>query len=139
TPFLVVTILAGGFGGLSWIARAPGRHDSTLAAAHAGENDAKASDKVDKPPEPAPVDEKLEALWADLASEDEAKAWRAAFALAAAPKDATMLFKGRLKPVVADADHLTKLIRDLDSDEFDARERASTALKEAGEVAVPHL
>jgi hypothetical protein len=94
--------------------------------------------KEPKPQEPA-IGEKLEALWADLASDDEAKAWRAAFALARAPKDAATVFKARLKPITVNANTLAKLIRDLDDEEFDIRERASTELKTVGELAVPLL
>ena len=56
---------------------------------------------ADKPERSAPVREKLLALWADLADDDEATAWRAALALAAEPKDAITLFRGRLSVVAA--------------------------------------
>jgi RNA polymerase sigma factor (sigma-70 family) len=144
---LAATFLAAGAGGLALHAR-PADPDAALAspaaagdelAAKPQEKAARPPDKDVKPPEPMPVGEKLEALWADLASDDQAKAWRAAFALAAAPKDAATLFTGRLKPVVYDADRLAKLIRELDADDFDVREKASAELKTAGEVAVPLL
>jgi RNA polymerase sigma factor (sigma-70 family) len=146
---LAATFLAAGAGGVTLYARPADPGAAVTVAAPAPEADEPAAkppeksdkppEKADKPPEPAPVGEKLEALWTDLASDDQAKAWRAAFQLAAAPKDATRLLTGRLKPVVVDAERLAKLIRDLDADDFDTRERASTELKNAGEVAVPHL
>jgi RNA polymerase sigma factor (sigma-70 family) len=139
---LAATFFAAGAGGVTLYARPADPGAAVIVAAPAPEADdpaAKPPEKADKPPEPAPVGQKLETLWADLASDDQAKAWRAAFQLVAAPKDATRLFTGRLKPVTTDADRLAKLIRDLDADDFDARERASEELKNAGEVAVPHL
>jgi RNA polymerase sigma factor (sigma-70 family) len=145
---LAATFLAAGAGGLTLYARPADPGGAALVApapeadepaAKPHEKDAKPPDKDAKPQEPAPVGEKLEALWADLASDDQGKAWRAAFALAAAPKDAAALFAGRLKPVTYDAERLAKLIRELDSDDFEVREKASAELKTAGEVAVPLL
>jgi RNA polymerase sigma factor (sigma-70 family) len=136
-----VAFLAAGAGGLALYARSTTTTGVALAAPAAEPvgQDTKPPAKDAKAYEPAPVGEKWAMLWEDLASEDQGKAWRAAFALAAAPKDAMQLFKGRVKPVTADTDQLAKLIRDLDSDEFDVRERASKELKEVGEVAVPLL
>jgi RNA polymerase sigma factor (sigma-70 family) len=138
---LAATFLTAGAGGLALHARSTASIGVAVQQPppDTGGQDAKPPANDAKPPEPAAVGAKLEALWADLESDDRAKAWRAAFTLAAAPKDALLLFKGRLKPVTADADRLAKLIRDLDNDEFDVRERASKELKEAGEVAVPLL
>src|SRR5262249_44103705 len=70
---------------------------------------------------------RLDALWADLASPDEAKATRAALALAAA-KDAVPFLKDHLKPVKADAKRVAQLIEQLDSDDFPKREEAAAEL-----------
>lgn len=133
TLLLLASVLAVGAGGLAASTRSGDPTGVPVAsAAEPGGQDA-------KPQEPAPIDPKLAALWADLASEDEGKAWRAAFALAAKPKDATLLFQGRLKPVTVDAERLNKLIRDLDSDDFETREKASAELRNTGELAAPPL
>lgn len=70
---------------------------------------------------------RLESLWADLASPDEAKATRAALALAAA-KEAAPFLKEHLKPVKVDSKRLAKLIEQLDSDDFAKREEAAAEL-----------
>jgi WD40 repeat protein len=76
---------------------------------------------------------KLERLWEDLADEDAATAYRAAWALVAAPKKAIGLFKEHLKPLpLPDVHRLPRLLLDLDSEEFDAREAASQELKGLG-------
>jgi RNA polymerase sigma factor (sigma-70 family) len=143
---LAATLFFGGLGGLKWRASAVGSGAGAVTAAEHGDRESKPAEKSDKPGEksekpvePAPIGEKLEALWADLGSEDEAKSWRAAFVLATDPKEATRLLSARLKPVVADADKLKKLIRLLDDDEFATRDAALEALKDAGEIAVPYL
>jgi RNA polymerase sigma factor (sigma-70 family) len=139
---LTITFVAAGIGGLSWISRDSGiRHGAALATDDGtkGSTSAKPPDKSDSSSEAAPVSEKLQALWTDLVEADEAVAWRAAFELAAQPGDSIKLFKGRLKPVVVDAESIKKLIRDLDNDSFDVRERASAELKSAGESAVPYM
>jgi RNA polymerase sigma factor (sigma-70 family) len=82
----------------------------------------------------------LEALWADLADEDAAKAWRAVWRMAEAPKDALSLLRGRVKPYpTAPADVTRKLLVDLDSDSFARREEAVKRLKELGLPAEPAL
>jgi hypothetical protein len=78
--------------------------------------------------DPAP---RLDALWADLASPDEAKATRAALALAAS-KEAVPFLKDRLKPVKADSKHVAQLIEQLDSEEFARREQAADELNYLG-------
>jgi RNA polymerase sigma factor (sigma-70 family) len=138
---LAATFLAAGAGGFALYARTTEPGAAPVAAAD--DKDSKQPDKDPKPPDkadkPAQFGEKLEALWADLASDEQAKAWRAAFALAAAPKDATALFQARLKPMTIDAERVAKLIRDMDDDNFDVREAAYTELKTAGELVVPQL
>jgi hypothetical protein len=74
---------------------------------------------------------RLDALWTDLASPDEAKATRAALALAAS-KDAVPFLKDHLKPVKADPKRLAQLIAQLDSDDFTNREAAAAELDYLG-------
>jgi hypothetical protein len=70
---------------------------------------------------------RLETLWTDLASPDEAKATRAALALGA-DKEAVAFLKDHLKPVKADAKRVAQLIEQLDSDDFTRREEAAADL-----------
>jgi RNA polymerase sigma factor (sigma-70 family) len=82
----------------------------------------------------------LEALWADLGGEDAPKAHRAVWTLVAAPGQAVPYVAGRLGPVVpADAGRVARLIRDLDSEQFPVRERASEELGKLGMAAGPAL
>jgi hypothetical protein len=78
--------------------------------------------------EPAPG---LESLWADLASTDEAKATRAALALAAS-KEAVPFLQAHLRPVKADSKRVAQLIEQLDSDDFSKREEAAAELDYLG-------
>jgi RNA polymerase sigma factor (sigma-70 family) len=82
--------------------------------------------------------EGLVAAWAGLAGDDAAAAYDALRRLAAAPADAVPLLRKLLRPVpVADEKRLARLVADLDSDEYAVREKASGALKQMGEAAVP--
>jgi hypothetical protein len=82
----------------------------------------------------------LEALWADLGSDDAAKAYRAVVSLAARGDRAAEFLKGKLKPVPApDADRLAKWVADLDGNRFAAREAATKALADLGPPAAPAL
>jgi hypothetical protein len=82
----------------------------------------------------------LEALWADLAGADAAKAHRAIRALAAAPKQAVPFLSQHLRPVPApDAKHLARLIADLDDKRFVVRENAVRELEKLGSLASPAL
>jgi RNA polymerase sigma factor (sigma-70 family) len=82
----------------------------------------------------------LEGAWADLAADDGFKAHRAVWTLAAAPKEALPLLRDSLKPVPAgDSKRIAQLVKDLDADDFDAREKASAELDRIGEPAAPAL
>jgi hypothetical protein len=78
----------------------------------------------------------LKALVAELEGDDVLKAHRAIRSLAAAPEQAVPLVKARLRPVapVAPA-RLARLIAQLDSDQFPAREEATRELERLGEAA----
>ncbi|HEY7155306.1 MAG TPA: sigma-70 family RNA polymerase sigma factor [Gemmataceae bacterium] len=76
---------------------------------------------------------RLEELWNELASADTAKAYRALQTLAATPAQAVSLLSQRLpKSVSADTAKLTRLLTDLDSEQFAVRERASRELEGLG-------
>jgi RNA polymerase sigma factor (sigma-70 family) len=79
----------------------------------------------------------LERLWADLAADDAVRAYRAIHRLAASPSSAIPFIKERLRPAVAvDEKRLARLIVDLDSDDFAARQKAGKDLAKLGEQAL---
>jgi RNA polymerase sigma factor (sigma-70 family) len=91
-------------------------------------------------PQAAPATEKeLEALWADLAGKDRLKAYQAVVDLTAAHRQALPFLKGRIRPVVRDEDRLARLIGDLDSADFEVRQKATAELEALAEIAGPAL
>jgi WD40 repeat protein len=79
----------------------------------------------------------LEAAWEALASDDSARAFDTIRRLSAAPQEPIAFFREHLKPVGAvDEKQLTRLIGNLDSDEFTVREKATQELEALGEAAV---
>jgi hypothetical protein len=92
---------------------------------------------------PAPAElkaEQLDALWKDLLDPDAGKAYKAVTGLAASPQGAGPFLKERLLALPgADEKRLTRLIADLDADDFDAREAAQRDLEKLGDAAVPAL
>jgi len=82
----------------------------------------------------------LDQLWSDLAADDAEKAYRAIWKLVAVPRQAVPLLKGRLKPAVAiDSERASRLIADLDSTSFTAREKAFEDLSRLDDFAEPGL
>jgi RNA polymerase sigma factor (sigma-70 family) len=82
----------------------------------------------------------LEALWADLASEDGARAFRAMWVLAAAPEPAVPFLKQRVRPVPAqEGERAARLLDDLASDSFAARDSATRELEKLGRSIEPAL
>jgi RNA polymerase sigma factor (sigma-70 family) len=82
----------------------------------------------------------LDALWADLADADAARAYRAVWALAATPAQSVPLMRERLKPAAAvDPRRVTRLLADLDSKQFEVRGKAEAELAELAEQAGPAL
>ncbi len=75
----------------------------------------------------------LSGLWSDLAGEDAAMAYRAVWALVAAPQQSIALLRARLIP--ADDKQIVRWIAELDSEEFKVREQAHKALEKQGETA----
>jgi hypothetical protein len=96
---------------------------------------------TDQPSVPLPPGEsELKALWANLAGNDAAKAYRAIWSLAAAPQQAVPFLRKHLKPAVApDAQKLKQLLADLDSPRFTVREKAAQELAKLGDFAEPGL
>lgn len=79
-------------------------------------------------------------LWADLASSEPNAVNRALASLAAAPDIAVSLLKTSLRPAAApDTATLDRLVADLDSEQFEAREKAFTELDRLGATAVAGL
>ncbi len=82
--------------------------------------------------------EEMDACWADLASDGAIRAQQAVRTLAAAPAQAVPYLDKRLQPVQAvEAGRVSRLIADLDNEEFDVREKASAELEKLGEAAAP--
>jgi RNA polymerase sigma factor (sigma-70 family) len=91
-------------------------------------------------PAPRLTPRELEALWADLLDQDASRAYQAVWRLASAPAQAVGFLDTRLRPVPsAGAQRIARLIGELDSDEFQVRERASAELRDLGEAVVPAL
>ncbi|MGH7226952.1 MAG: WD40 repeat domain-containing protein, partial [Gemmataceae bacterium] len=80
----------------------------------------------------------LQTLWTDLAADDAARAYQAIRKLAASPTSTIPFLQGHLHSVPAvDAKRLDRLLADLDSDDFAARQKAAEELAKLGEAAVP--
>ena len=78
--------------------------------------------------------EALLGLWATLAGDDAQKAYEASNTLIRASEQATVLIKERLGPVAEPSQQeLTRLIADLDSDQFALRRMAMEALEKLGD------
>ncbi len=82
-----------------------------------------------------PTAKELENLWRDLASASGAAPHKALWTLVAGAAVALPFLEEKLKPVPVDPKHIDKLIADLDSDQFAARQRSVTALEELAEIA----
>jgi hypothetical protein len=86
-------------------------------------------------------EKELAGRWADLAAEDAARAYAAAWRLSETPEEAAVAFLRRhLKPAEdTDLQKVRQYIADLDSDTFAVREKASRQLEDLGSAAVPAL
>src|SRR5262249_35717951 len=88
------------------------------------------------PPRKPLGDDERARRWADLAGADARQALAGGWALADRPGEAAPFLRERLKPAVPpDPRRLEKLIADLDSPAFAAREAAAKELAELGELA----
>ncbi len=84
----------------------------------------------------APVDEKtFGRLWSELAAQDGEQAYAAVRTLSQTPEDVPSRMGKRLHP----ARGLSRMIADLDADDFDRREAATKELAAAGAQAEPAL
>jgi hypothetical protein len=82
----------------------------------------------------------LERWWADLAGPGGPKAHQAIWSLAAVPDQSVPLLRDRLRPAPASQrKRIERLIADLDSDDFDVRQRASRELERCAADAEPAL
>lgn len=78
----------------------------------------------------------LAKTWADLASNDASRAFTARAALASSPTEAIAHCKEHLRRVeAADPGRLSQLLADLDSDQFEVRQKAQEGLKALGDRA----
>src|SRR5205807_1482660 len=92
----------------------------------------------DRPP--ALDAKELTDLWGTLSVEEGVESFKAIATLLQAPEATTRFLKQRLKVVPRlDAGLLEKMVRDLDSDDFDTRERATHALEAHAQSAVAVL
>ena len=83
--------------------------------------------------------EGAESLWSDLAG-DAARADRAIRILGSASVRAVLLLNHKLRPIAkVDAEHVKRLIAQLDDDQFVERERAAKQLAALDELAPPAL
>jgi WD40 repeat protein len=82
----------------------------------------------------------LAARWNDLAEGDGVKAFEAVGVLASSPAQAVGYLGERVRPAaVVEAKTVEKLVADLDSDEFEVRQKAVEELAKLGDRAVPAL
>jgi WD40 repeat protein len=79
-------------------------------------------------------------LFSTLASADAAAAYKAIWALVAAPKESVPFLAEKLKPAAAvDEKRIADFIAALDSDKFAEREKATSELEKLGQIAGPAL
>ncbi|HEY7426384.1 MAG TPA: WD40 repeat domain-containing protein, partial [Gemmataceae bacterium] len=83
---------------------------------------------------------KLEQSWRDLASTDGQRVAQAIWDLVADPEQTVPMLRQRIKPApMADAKRVEQLIRDLDSEDFETRTKATKELEKIVESAEPVL
>lgn len=82
---------------------------------------------------------KIETLWVDLLTTDETKVIWTVLALKATPKETVTFFKEHMRPVKVDDQRSQRLIADLDSKEFPARQKAEAELEYLGKYVRPQL
>src|SRR5262249_34218714 len=96
-------------------------------------------DLVSQPVGPL-TEETLEKCWNDLLSGNAGRAHRAVWVLAQASEKVLRILKTRLHPVKPiGRERLDWLIKDLDSDQFDVRQKALAELQKLDELAEPAL
>ncbi len=89
---------------------------------------------------PGAIPDDLRPLWDDLAAEDACRVDLAVWRLAGAGVPTVALLRERLRPPpTMTPEQIRQRIADLDNDDFDTRQRASTELEGAIESAAPTL
>lgn len=85
--------------------------------------------------------ERVQSLWDDLANKDAGTAFDAIGLLSESAQQAVPLLKTKLRPAPAPAGskQVARLIADLDSEQFDVRQKAADELRRLGERAEPGL
>jgi hypothetical protein len=82
----------------------------------------------------------LDACWAALAGDDTSRAYDAVWLLVAAPGQTLPFLQQHLSAVPrAEGERVSRLLEELDSDQFPVRERAMKELAKLGETATPAL
>jgi hypothetical protein len=87
----------------------------------------------------APPPETLEHLWAELATTDPVKPERVMARLLARPAQTVSFLRKYLRPVTVDGRRVAQWLAELDSDQYEIRERASKALEHLSEAVEPEL
>jgi dipeptidyl aminopeptidase/acylaminoacyl peptidase len=86
----------------------------------------------------APAD--LDSHWSALAESDAVQAFRSIRSLAASSSESLPFLKAHLTPAAPpDEKRIARLVKDLDSNQFEVREAAATDLEKLGELAVPAI
>jgi hypothetical protein len=99
-----------------------------------------ASDQLQPPPRDIPLTSaELCELWADLASEDVARAHQAVWSLSYVPTQVIPFMKERIRPVTVDTQRIARLVSDLADAKFAVREQATQELAKLGKFAEPAL
>ncbi|HUU60517.1 MAG TPA: hypothetical protein VMZ50_13335, partial [Phycisphaerae bacterium] len=86
-----------------------------------------------------PGGDALHRVWEDLASPEPLKAYRAAWTLAGRGEEAIAFIESQVPIVAFDAERARGLIRELDADKYEVRERAHKALAAMGSLVAPLL
>ena len=82
----------------------------------------------------------LDDLWARLATTNAVIAHRTMWTLVGQSAQAVSYFARQLKPATGPSEqHIAKVVQDLDSDDFDTRQRAMRELTELGDLAEPSM
>jgi dipeptidyl aminopeptidase/acylaminoacyl peptidase len=80
----------------------------------------------------SPTADDLEKVWGQLGSGDGYRAYEAVWSLGAAGDKAVAFLKGRLRPIKLDTARVRRWIADLDSEDFETRDRAAAELQKLG-------